>query len=92
MKLKRSEDMAKKLGISEETFLGWRSLGMPWVKIGKSIYILEDSFIQWAKDHEIKSPASPLAQQGGNAQDVPGQDFFGRPIGEVRPSKNGVVS
>ena len=78
MKLKRAEDMAKKLGITEDTFLGWRNLGMPWVKIGRSIYVLEDSFIQWARDHEIKP----------NAQDAPGQEFFGRPMEEVRPPKN----
>lgn len=78
MKLKKAEDMAKKLGISEETFLGWRSLGMPWVKIGKFIYILEDNFIEWARGLEIRQ----------NAQNAPGQDFFGKPIGEVIPSKN----
>jgi len=54
MKLKRAEDMAKKLGIEKDTLLGWRELGMPWVKIGKSIFILEDSFLSWARDHEIK--------------------------------------
>ena len=78
MKLKRAEDMAKKLGITEDTFLGWRDLGMPWVKIGKSIFILEDSFLRWARSLEI----SP------NAQNAPGQDFFGKPIGEVRPPKS----
>ena len=77
MKLKRAEDMAKKLGISTETFLDWRSRGMPWVKIGKLIFILEDSFLHWAKDHEISQ----------NAQDAPGQDFFGRPISKARPPK-----
>ena len=78
MKLKRAEDMAKKLGIATETLLDWRGLGMPWVKIGKSIFVLEDSFLRWAKDHEIKP----------NAQDAPGQDFFGRSIDEVIPPKN----
>ena len=51
MKLKKAEDIAKKLGITEETFLGWRSLGMPWVKIGKSVFVLEDSFLRWAREH-----------------------------------------
>ena len=78
MKLKKAEDIAKKLGITEETFLGWRSLGMPWVKIGKSVYVLEDSFLRWARDHEINP----------KAQDAPEQDFFGQPIGEVRPPKS----
>lgn len=78
MKLKRVEDMAKKLGISEDTFLGWRSLGMPWIKIGKSIFVLEDSFLHWVKDRETRQ----------NVQDAPEQDFFGQPISEVRPPKN----
>ena len=78
MKLKRAEDMAKKLGIEKETLLAWRELGMPWVKIGKSIFILEDSFLSWARDHEIRQ----------NAQDAPGQEFFGKSIGEVIPPKN----
>jgi hypothetical protein len=55
MKFKRAEDMAKKLGIEKETLLGWRDMGMPWVKIGKSIFIFEDSFMEWARDHEIKT-------------------------------------
>lgn len=78
MKLKRAEDMAKKLGIEKETLLSWRELGMPWVKIGKSIFILEDSFLNWARDHEIRQ----------NAQDAPGQEFFGKSIGEIIPQKN----
>lgn len=78
MKLKRAEDIAKKLGIAEKTLLEWRGLGMPWVKIGKSVFILEDSFLRWAKDHEI----------GPNAQDASEQDFFGQPMGKVIPPKN----
>lgn len=57
MKLKQASEMAKKLGISEETFLSWRGLGMPWVKIGKSVFILEDSLLKWAKDHEKRQNA-----------------------------------
>lgn len=78
MKLKKAEDIAKKLGISTDTFLDWRQMGMPWVKIGKSIYILEDNFIEWARGLEIRQ----------NAQNAPGQDFFGKPIGGVIPQKN----
>jgi hypothetical protein len=88
MKLKSAEDMAKKLGITEETFLEWRKLGMPWVKIGKSIYILEDSFIRWAREREVSlRPGAASGPEGQNAQDAPGQDFFGKPIGEVIPLK-----
>ncbi len=78
MKLKRAEDLAKKLGIAEQTLLDWRRLGMPWVKIGKSVFIFEDSFLAWVREHEIKQ----------NAQDAPGQDFFGKSIDEVTPPKN----
>jgi hypothetical protein len=78
MKLKRAEDLAKKLGIEKDALLGWREMGMPWVRIGKLIYIFEDSFIEWARGLEIKQ----------NAQNAPGQDFFGKPIGEVTPPKN----
>jgi len=78
MKLKPAEEIAKKLGIATETFLEWRSIGMPWIKIGKSIYILEDSLIKWARGREIVR----------NAQDAPGQEFLAKPIGKVIPPKN----
>lgn len=51
---------------------------MPYVKIGKSVFIFEDSFFKWAREYEIRQ----------NAQDAPGQDFFGKPIGEVIPPKS----
>ena len=78
MKLKKAEDIAKKLDVTERTLLEWRAYGMPWVKIGKSVFILEDSFLRWAKDHETSQ----------SAQDAPEQDFFGQPIGRVMPPKN----
>lgn len=78
MKLKRAEEVAKKLGIATETFLDWRDAGMPWIKIGKSIYVLEDSLIKWARNLE----------KVGNAQDAPGQDFIHKPIGRLVPQKN----
>jgi hypothetical protein len=78
MKLKKAEDIAKKLGVTERTILEWRDYGMPYVKIGKAIYVFEDSFLHWAKDHEISQ----------NAQDAPEQDFFGQPIGKLTPPKN----
>jgi len=78
MKLKQVEEIAKKLDVSVETVLGWRDLGMPWVKIGKMVFILEDSFHRWAKQLE----------KAKNVQDAPEQDFFGRPIGEAVPPKS----
>ena len=77
MKLKRAEEVAKKLGITTETLLGWRDLGMPIVKIGKSIFILEDCFLRWVRDFSNRQ----------NAQNAPGQDFFGQSMGKARPPK-----
>jgi hypothetical protein len=82
MKLKRAEKVAKELGIATETFLDWRDAGMPWIKIGKSIYVLEDSLIKWARNQE----------KIGNAQDAPGQDFPVKLIDTVIPPKNRRVS
>jgi len=78
MKIKRAEEVAKKLGISEQTLLDWRSIGMPWVRIGKFVFIMEDSFLRWAKNREIIQ----------NAQDAPGDDFFGRPLPDPGPPKS----
>jgi hypothetical protein len=77
MKLKPAEEMAKRLGIATETFLAWRDAGMPWIKIGRSIYILEDSLIKWARNRETR-----------NAQDAPGQEFSAKSIDKVTPQKN----
>ena len=74
----RPAQVAEQLGVSEETVLGWRELGMPWVQIGKRIFILESSFMRWVKSREIQ----------GNDQDAPEQDFFGKPISEHRPREN----
>ena len=45
--LLKPEDLAKKLGITTETLLSWREKGMPWVKAGKSVFILEGPFMKW---------------------------------------------
>ena len=47
MKLKdilTPEKVAEKFEVTVETVLDWRKLGMPWVKIGKSIYIFEVAY------------------------------------------------
>jgi len=46
------KDLAKKFGLTEQTVLGWRVHGLPTIRIGKFIMILEDSFVKWAKSHE----------------------------------------
>lgn len=81
MKLKdaiKAGDLAEKLGVIKETVLGWRELGMPWVQIGKEIYVIEASFMKWIKSREITN----------NAQDALEQDLFGRPISEHRVREN----
>lgn len=69
-KIYRPEELAKKIGVTERVLLDWRDLGMPWVKIGKAIYIFEDSFIRWVKTQE----------RVGVAQDASGQDLSEEPI------------
>ena len=81
MKLKdaiKAGDLAEQLGVTKETVLGWRELGMPWVQIGKEVYVIEASFMKWVKSRETTS----------NAQDAPEQDFFGRPISEHKTREN----
>lgn len=72
------DQVAEELGVTKETVLGWRELGMPWVQLGKKIYILESSFMKWVLKHEIRQ----------NVQDDPEQDFFGKPISEHKPREN----
>ena len=81
MKLKgilKPPEIAEMFGVNEETVLGWRDMGMPWIKLGKMILISEAGFLRWLRSMEKTQ----------NAQDAPGQDFFGKPIGEVRPPKS----
>ncbi len=50
--------LAKKLGITEATLLSWRSLGLPTIRIGKFIFIFEESFLKWIKNQETVQDAS----------------------------------
>lgn len=61
MKIITPKALAKKLGITEQTLLGWRSSGLPTVRIGKITLIFEESFEKWLKSRE-------------NAQNAPGQE------------------
>ncbi len=54
--------LAKRLGITEQTLLSWRTSGMPVIKIGKILFISEESFMKWIKKQE-------------NVQDASGQEF-----------------
>ena len=55
--------LAKKFGTTEETIRSWRDQGLPIVKIGKFVFIIEESFLKWIKSHE-------------SVQDAPGQELI----------------
>jgi hypothetical protein len=74
----KPEEVAEMFDVNVETVLGWRDIGMPWIKLGKMILISEAGLLRWLKGLE----------KAQNAQDAPGQDFFGRPISEARPPKS----
>jgi len=81
MKLKgimKASEIAEMFEVNEETVLGWRDIGMPWIKLGRMILISETGFLRWLKRLE----------KSKNAQDAPEQDFFGQPIGKAIPPKN----
>ncbi len=50
--------LAKKLGITEQTLLSWKSKGLPTIKLGKFSFIIEDSFTKWLKSQENIQDAS----------------------------------
>jgi transposase-like protein len=50
--------LAKKLGITEQTLRSWRSLGMTVIKIGKNLFVLQESFMKWVKSQESVQDAS----------------------------------
>jgi len=45
----KPEEMAKKLGMSVEVLLSWRSHGMPVIKKSKYIFIDEQEFCKWMR-------------------------------------------
>lgn len=62
------KDLAKKLNITEQTISQWRTKGMPYVKIGKLVFILQNSFLKWMKKIETIDKEKKL-------QDAPGDDL-----------------
>lgn len=62
------KDLAKKLNITEQTISQWRAKGMPYVKIGKLVFILQNSFLKWMKKIETTDKEKKL-------QDAPGDDL-----------------
>ena len=63
--LLKFEQLAKRLDVSVDTIQQWKKEGMPYIKIGKFVFISWNSFHRWARGYET----------GGNRQDVPGQDL-----------------
>lgn len=81
MKLKgilKPDEVAEIFNVSVDTVLGWREMGMPSFKLGKMILISETGLLKWLRGLEKTQ----------NAQNAPGQEFFGRPIDEVTPPQN----
>lgn len=52
------DQLAEKMGVTSQTILGWREEGMPTVKLGKLIYIIEKSFIKWLEGLETPKPGN----------------------------------
>ena len=47
----KPETLAEKLGIGERELLSWRKDGMPYIQIGKFIYIPEGKFLKWIESY-----------------------------------------
>ena len=59
------EQLAKRLGVSVDTIQRWKGKGMPYIELGKFVFVSWTSFHRWARGHEKE----------GNAQDAPGEDL-----------------
>lgn len=59
------KELARKLGVTEQIIFQWRKEGMPSVKIGKSVFIIQASFLRWIEKLE----------KDQNAQDAPGDEI-----------------
>jgi hypothetical protein len=49
----KPEALADKLGIGERELLSWRKDGMPYIQVGKFIYIPEGRFLKWMESYLI---------------------------------------
>lgn len=59
------KELAKKLGVTERIIFEWRKEGMPTVKIGKTVFIIQASFLRWIEKLE----------KDQNAQDAAGDEI-----------------
>ncbi len=81
MKLKgilKPDEVAEIFDVTVDTVLGWRDEGMPSIKLGKMVLISEAGLLKWLRGLEKTQ----------NAQNAPGQEFFGQPISNVTPPKS----
>jgi uncharacterized protein YjcR len=52
--LLKFEQLAKRLGVSIHTIQEWKRQGMPYIKIGRFVFVSWNSFHRWARGHEIE--------------------------------------
>ena len=46
------KELARKLGVTEQIISQWRKEGMPSVKVGNSVFIIQASFLRWIEKLE----------------------------------------
>jgi len=58
----KPEVLAEKLGIGERELLSWRKDGMPYIQIGKFIYIPEGKFLMWMESYLVNGGKDEKAE------------------------------
>jgi len=56
--LLKKEQLAKKLGIGEDTIEEWMKNGMPYIKKGRFVFIPQNDFVKWMRldlKNEVKN-------------------------------------
>lgn len=49
------EDVAEMLKVARSTVYKFKNMGMPFIKIGKTIRFKDDEVIQWVESHSTSS-------------------------------------
>ena len=52
----KPEVLADKLGISRDTIDRWMKEGMPYIPVGKFVFISESAFMIWIESHMVNPP------------------------------------
>jgi hypothetical protein len=73
--LLKFEQLAKRLGVSVDTVQKWKRKGMPYIELGRFVFVSWNSFHRWARGLE----------KTRIRQDAPGRDFLTRPRHRHRP-------